>query len=279
MDEIRLPSGTIRCADEGGPGPAVVFLHGLLMDHTLWDETVRRLGPGYRCIRPVLPLGAHRVPMPAEADLSLPGQARLVTELLARLDLQQVTLVGADTGGAIAQLVLAGGAPQVSRAVLIGCEAFDNVPPGATGRMLVLAGRLPPRLFGLVMQQLRLKPFRRLPFTFGWLTRRGDATTRRWLEPVLTRHDIRRDTVRALRAIGADVGVLERIVESLQAHPHPVLVVWSRQDRVMPPEHGRRLADLFPAGRLAEVEDSATLVPLDRPDLLADRIAEFVPLT
>ena len=43
----------------------------------------------------------------------------------------------------------------------------------------------------------------------------------------------------------------------------------------MPPEHGRRLAELLPAGRLVEVEDSYTLIPLDQPGRLAETIREF----
>lgn len=277
MDTIETSAGTIEYADSGGPGPVLVLVHGLLMDETLWDDTIAGLPDGYRCVRPVLPLGAHRIPVAPGADLSLPGQARLVEELLERLDLHDVTLLGSDTGGAITQLVLAGGAPRVGRAVLVGCEAFDNVPPGLSGRTVVLTGRLSPRLFGLAMQQMRLRPLRRLPFTFGWLTRRGDAATRRWLTGVLTRNDIRRDAVRVLRALGADHAVLQRAVERMRAFPRPVLVVWSREDRVMPPEHGRCLAELFAAGRLVEVDDSATLVPLDRPDVLAELIAQFVP--
>ena len=75
-----------------------------------------------------------------------------------------------------------------------------------------------------------------------------------------------------------DTTVLQRSVEQLRAFPRPVLVVWSREDRVMPPAHGRRLAELFPIGLLVEVDDSATLVPLDRPDVLAIQIEAFVPV-
>jgi pimeloyl-ACP methyl ester carboxylesterase len=52
-------------------------------------------------------------------------------------------------------------------------------------------------------------------------------------------------------------------------------VVWASKDRVMPPEHGRRLADLLPQGRLVEVADSYTLIPLDQPARLAQVIREF----
>lgn len=44
----------------------------------------------------------------------------------------------------------------------------------------------------------------------------------------------------------------------------------------MPPEHGRRLAELLPRGRLVEVDDGYTLLPLDRPAELARLIGDFV---
>ncbi|WP_405877304.1 alpha/beta hydrolase [Streptomyces sp. NBC_01136] len=273
--EIELSAGTIAYRDTGGDGPVLVLLHGLMMDATLWDATVAELSADHRCVAPTLPLGAHRHGMRADADLSLPGVARLVAEFLDHLGLRDVVLVGNDTGGALVQLLMAEGAARPAGVVLVSCDAFDNFPPGLTGRTLVLSGKLPPRLFGLFMQQMRLRPLRRLPVAFGWLTRRGDAATARWIRPVLEQPEIRRDTVRVLRAAAADTGLLLAAAEHLPAFDRPALVVWASGDRVMPPEHGRRLAALLPQGRLAEIDDSYTLVPLDRPAELARTIREF----
>ena len=105
-DSVELGAGTIEYIDTGGDGPVLVFLHGLLMDASLWDGVIADLAPRYRCIAPTLPLGAHNQPMGPDADLSLPGIARLVGELLDRLDLDKVTVVGNDTGGALVQLLM-----------------------------------------------------------------------------------------------------------------------------------------------------------------------------
>ncbi|MEU8698231.1 alpha/beta hydrolase [Streptomyces sp. NPDC048680] len=281
MKEIDLSAGTIAYEDTGGDGPAVVLLHGLMMDASLWDATVAGLSAGHRCLAPTLPLGAHLHPVRADADLSLLGAARLVAEFLDRLDLRDVTLVGNDTGGALVQLLIGEGdgdrADRVGRVVLVSCEAFDNYPARVTGTTLALAGRLSPRLFGLFMQQMRLRAVRRLPIAFGRLTERGDATTRRWTRPVMTRPGIRRDAVRTLRAADADARRLAGAAEALPSFDRPALVVWAAGDRVMPPEHGRRLAALLPQGRLTEIADSRTLVPLDQPERLALAIREFVP--
>jgi len=294
MTAVELSAGTIEYTDTGGDRPVLVLLHGLMMDASLWDEVIARLSGDYRCVAPTLPLGAHRHPVRADADLALPGIARLVAEFMDRLDLAGVTLIGNDTGGALVQLLMAENAARVSRAVLVSCDAFDNFPPGLTGKTLVAAGRLPPRLFGLFMQQMRLRAVRRLPIAFGWLTKRGDAATARWMRPVLTQAAIRRDTVRVLRAVRAAAaggggwqagaaaagggGLLVAVAERLAEFKQPALVVWASEDRVMPPEHGGRLAALLADGRLVEVPDSYTLIPLDQPARLAEIIGAFVSL-
>ncbi|HJY55628.1 MAG TPA: alpha/beta hydrolase, partial [Streptosporangiaceae bacterium] len=203
--------------------------------------------------------------------------AEALADLCDGLGLDQVDLVGNDTGGALVQLLMGDGNVRVGRAVLVSCDAFDNFPPGLTGKTLVAAGRLPSGLFGVFMQQMRLRPVRRLPIAFGWLTKRGDAVVTRWMRPVLSQAGIRRDTVRVLRAVAASArgGLLVATAERLPEFKHPALVVWASEDRVMPPEHGGRLAALLPGGRLVEVEDSYTLIPLDQPARLAEIIREF----
>jgi hypothetical protein len=88
MSQIELSAGIIEYEDTGGEGPTLVLLHGLLMDASLWDDVIADLSVDHRCVVPTLPLGAHRHAMHADADLSLRGIARLVTELLDRLDLR-----------------------------------------------------------------------------------------------------------------------------------------------------------------------------------------------
>ncbi|HEY4017647.1 MAG TPA: alpha/beta hydrolase [Pseudonocardiaceae bacterium] len=274
MHRIELSAGTIDYADTGH-GSVIVLVHGLLMDSSLWDGVIADLSADHRCVAPTLPLGAHRDPMRADADLSMAGIARLLAEFLDRLDLHDVTLVGNDTGGALVQLLMAAGNDRIGRVVLASCDAFEHFPPRLTGTFLLRIGALPPALFGLFMQQLRLRPVRRLPIAFGWLTRHGDTTVKGWLRPIMTSAAVRRDTVRMLRAAARHKTFLVEAAAALPDFGHPALVVWASEDRVMPIEDGRRLADLIPGARFVEVADSATLIPLDRPAILARHLREF----
>jgi pimeloyl-ACP methyl ester carboxylesterase len=78
-----------------------------------------------------------------------------------------------------------------------------------------------------------------------------------------------------LRAAAADRGLLVEAAGRLPGFDRPALVVWASGDRVMPLEHGRRLASLLPQGRLVEVDDSYTLIPLDQPAQFARIVREF----
>lgn len=273
--QIELSAGTLEYEDSGGNGPIVVLLHGFIMDEKLWQPVVADLRADHRCVVPTLPLGAHRQPVRPEADLSMHGLVRLVDEFLQRLDLREVTLAGLDTGGALVQLLMCERPECVARAVLASCDAFDNFPPGLPGKAVVLFGKLPPALFGATFQLMRLRLGRRLPIAFGWMTKRGDRVSAEWMKPILRSAAIRRDAVRALRAAGATPNIMLDAAERLPRWDRPALVVWASEDRVMPPEHGRRLAQVLPQARLVEVADSYTLISLDQPAVFAAAIREF----
>src|SRR3954469_25554564 len=87
--EVELPQGTIRYR-ETGEGDPIVFVHGVLVNGDLWRGVAPRLAAeGPRCIGPALPLGAHELAMSADADLSPPGLAKLIVDLIAALGLDR----------------------------------------------------------------------------------------------------------------------------------------------------------------------------------------------
>jgi pimeloyl-ACP methyl ester carboxylesterase len=274
VPQVELSAGVLDYEDTG-EGPVIVLIHGVMMDGSLWREVVPRLAENFRCVVPTLPLGGHHRPMRPDADLTLPGQAALVGEFLDRLDLRDVTLVTNDWGGPL--LFLAGGeADRVARAVVTSCEAFDNFPPGLPGKLLVASARMPGGLL-VAFRMLRIRPLRRLPFLWGCMSKRPvpDEVMDAWFEPVIRQAAVRRDFRKYTRGVPAKAELLAW-AGRLRSFDRPVLVAWAAEDRVMPREHGARLAGLFPDARLVEIPDSYTLIPEDQPAMLAARIREFV---
>ncbi|MDR8409149.1 alpha/beta hydrolase [Nonomuraea sp. 3-1Str] len=275
VPEIELSAGVIEYEDTGGEGPVIVFLHGLTIDSTVWRKVVPGMAGEYRCVLPTLPLGSHRRPMRPGADLSLRGLALLVGEFLERLDLREVTLVLNDWGGAQV-LVSEGRAERVGRLVLTACEAFDNYPPGVPGRAVATAAKIPGGLW-LTMRALRLRATRRAPGGWGWMSKRPipDEIMDGWFRPAMTNPAIRRDLAAYARSTPPKA-VLLAWAERMRAFDRPVLVVWAAEDRLMPREHGPRLAALFPDARLVEIGDSYTLIPEDRPEALVASLRDFL---
>jgi pimeloyl-ACP methyl ester carboxylesterase len=272
MNEVKLSQGTIRYS-ESGDGPPIVFVHGLLVDGRLWRKVTPLLQEGHRCIVPDLPLGSHTVPMEAGADLSPPGLAKIVADFMAALELDEVTLVANDTGGAIAQITAAHHSERIGRLVLTNCDAFENfLPP--TFRPLQWAARVP-GLLTAVMAGMRFSPMRRLPMAYGWLIKRdlAGAPTRAWVEPFLSDRAIRRDTVKVLK--GIDPEHTFEAAERLSSFDKPALLAWATEDRFFKLSFAERLAATIPGAKLEPIEDSYTFVSEDQPERLASLIESF----
>jgi pimeloyl-ACP methyl ester carboxylesterase len=273
METIDLPYGTVRyraAGPEDAASPPVVFVHGFLVDGSLWSGVADRLAAlGMRSYAPDWPLGAHRVPLP-DADQTPRGVARQILAFLHALDLTDVTLVGNDTGGALCQYVLDTDAGRIGRVVLTNCDAFDTFPPSPFNVIFRLLGGRRRMWFNL--QPMRMRSFRHSVVGLGLLARRFDpAQTRAWMEPALTDAAVRADAVRFLKAV--DPGELNEISSRLARFEGPVRLVWGARDRSFTPALGRRLARVFGDAEFIEVPGSRTFVPLDAPRELADRIA------
>jgi len=273
LKELALAQGTLRYR-ERGTGEPIVFVHGLLVNGDLWRKVVPQLADYYRCITPDLPLGSHEIPMKPDADLSIPGVARLLAEFCSALAPEQPTLVANNTGGAITQWVMTEHPKSVGRVVLTSCDCFENFLP-AMFRPLQALAHVPPLLTAL-LQPLRLAPVRRLPFAFGWLAKRPIAPEfdAGYAAQVFAQRAIRRDCYKVLRDISPKY--TQRAAERLGEFGKPVLVAWAADDRFFPPDHGRRIAQIVPNGRFVLIEDSYTFISEDQPDALAKEIRGFL---
>jgi pimeloyl-ACP methyl ester carboxylesterase len=260
----------IPLRDTGGDGPPVLFLHGLLVDGSLWDAVVERL-PGHRCLVPELPLGSHTTPFPDRSRLTMEGIADLAADLLDDLGLSDVTVVGNDTGGALAQLLVTRRPERVGRLILTPCDAFEVFPPPLFKPLFVLGRSSSGLNFGI--QPLRTAFGRRLPIAYGRLSRRAsDEQLKRWIGPALSDARVRGDVAHFLRH--ARPAVTLDAAARLPAFDKPVTIAWPPGDPAFPFSLAQRLARVFPRAELVELDDSFAFVPVDRPDELARIVAQ-----
>jgi pimeloyl-ACP methyl ester carboxylesterase len=216
--------------------------------------------------------------MRPEADLSPPGVARLVADFLEALDLDGVTLVGNDTGGAISQLVAAHHPDRLGRLVLTPCDAYENFLPPAF-RPLQYAARVPGLLTAFV-QGARIGAVRRGPLGFGLLIKRrpmDDDALRGYVAPFLEDGRVRRDAIKVLRGISNRQTI--EAAEILRRFDRPTLIAWAPEDRFFKLRFAERLASEIPGARLVRIDESRTFVSEDQPDRLAEAISEFIAET
>ena len=269
---VELPAGTISY-DEAGSGPPIVFAHGLLVDGALWSPVVPHLADRFRCIVPDLPFGSHRTAMAPDADLSPPGLARIIADFLAALELDDVTLVGNNTGGAICQLVAVDHPERLGRLVLTPCDAFENFFPPAF-RYLQVVARVPGGIT-VLMQTMRPRAMRRAPMAYGWLSKKRipDDLLDRWVEPGMRDPAVRRDVVKVLRGISKRYTL--DAAERLGGFDRPTLLAWAPEDRFFKLKDAKRLQAAFGDARLELIDDARTFVPIDQPERVAALISEF----
>ena len=274
---VDLSQGPISVHLDGPEeGRPVVCVHGALVDHTVWRRVVPLLAAaGLRVVAPDLPLGSHRTAMHPDADLSPHGQARLLGELLAALDLDGVTLLANDSGGAITQLLLDHDPSRVADVVLTDCDAFETFPPQPF-RALFWPARFRPItwLMAKTMAPARL----RHAMGYGMLqTTPVDADqTAGWVAALQHDPAVRRDTRKLL--VGISATDLREVAPRLDRFEGRVLLAWAADDPYFPMALARRLADCFRDARIRPIEGAGTFVALDRPEALAEEVLAFLDL-
>src|SRR3954468_3858180 len=272
--EVRLSSGLIRYR-EAGRGKPIVFVHGYLVDGRLWGGVVDRLSDRFRCLAPDWPLGAQQVAMNSDADLSPHGIARLIAEFIERLGLEDVTIVGNDSGGAISQILAANHPDRLARLALTNCDTHENFPPGIFKAMPPLA-KLPGGMVAL-SAPFRIPAVARRAFAPFARTKIPDDLIASWMRPALqdsvVMHDLKKVTAGMNKRHTLDAAA------KLRGTDLPIRLLWAPGDKFFPLKYAERLASEVSNAEIVRISNAKTFVPLDQPEQVADGIAEFVTTT
>jgi pimeloyl-ACP methyl ester carboxylesterase len=273
-EEISLPHGRLQYFRRG-EGPLLVFAHGWLANANLWRKVVDHLADRFMCIALDLPLGAHRLAMDPDANLSPAGCGELIASALAALRLREVTLIGNDSGGAYSQIALASDSERVARLVLNSCETpYSEFPPAPFDGLPAAAEDT--ASLGQLFEALRDPAIRSTPAAFGLLVKHPlqDIVSDSYALPCISDPAILRDTSKVMSSATSSP-VQEAGRRLIAEFKRPVLLAWSPEDQVFAPADARRYCEVLSDARMVLIEDAYSFTPEDQPDRLAEEIAKF----
>ena len=261
--QIKTQSGTIAYTEQG-EGPVALFVHGVLLNGHLWRHQLRHLSDIRRCIAPdLLAHGATEVT--PGGDVSVAANARMLLEFLDALDIDQVDLVGNDSGGGIAQIFAATCPERVRSLTLTDCDAHDNWPPEAFKPFLAMAaaGGLKDTLNAMLADKSIYRSEGALGPAYEDAVTVTDADIETYLRP-LVKSDVRLKEFERFLAAFDNKHTLA-VEERLKRVTAPTLIMWGTDDVYFDVKWARWLADTIPGTkRKVELTGARIFFPEER---------------
>ncbi len=262
---VETPSGRIGYASAGS-GPVALFVHGVVLNKHLWRHQLTGLSDIRRCI--AVDLLAHGdTEIAPNQDVSVAANARMLKEVLDASKIDQVDLVGNDSGGGIVQIFAALHPERVRSLAMTNCDTHDNWPPEAFTSFvdMVKAGGLRDTLNAMLAD----KTIFRSPGAFGPAYERPEIVTDEdiatYLRPLVRTDQRTRDVERFVEAF--DNKYTRAIEPQLRTLRAPTLIAWATDDIYFPVKWAHWLAEAIPgAGPPIELEGARLFFPEKRSD-------------
>jgi pimeloyl-ACP methyl ester carboxylesterase len=263
---VETASGRISYV-ETGSGPVALFVHGVLLNKHLWRRQLEELADIRRCI--AVDLLAHGdTEIDPSQDVSVTANARMLTEVLDALQIDQVDVIGNDSGGGIAQIFAALNPARVRTLTLTNCDTHDNWPPEAFKPFLAMAAS--GELSNTLKAMLADKSMYRSPEALGPAYEQPDIATdadiEAYLRPLVRSEQRIHDLERFLAAFDhSHTTAVEPQLRQLHAR---TLIVWGTDDVYFPVKWAYWLAETIPgAGQPVELEGARLFFPEERSEV------------
>jgi pimeloyl-ACP methyl ester carboxylesterase len=246
---IKTPMGDIAY-EERGSGPPAVFVHGVFLNGYLWRHVVDRVAD-----------------VPEDSDLSFPAQAEMLEAFCDALSLEQVDLVGNDSGGGIAQIFAAHYPHRLKSLTLTNCDVHDNWPPEAFQPTMraVAEGRL--KEMGEAMLADIETARAALGVGYEHPQHLTEETVRTYLEPLQGDVAVRNlerwfDSLDCAQTVAVEDQLRQLVV--------PTLIVWGTADIFFDVKWANWLRDTIPGAReVIELDGAKLFFPEERTDEFA----------
>jgi pimeloyl-ACP methyl ester carboxylesterase len=244
---VETASGSISYMEQG-TGPVALFVHGVLLNGHLWRHQLADLSDIRRCI--AVDLLAHGdTEIAPDQDVSVTANAKMLKEFLEALNIDQVDLIGNDSGGGIAQIFAASYPERVRSLTLTDCDAHDNWPPEAFKPFLAMAagGGLRRTLDAMLSDKTVYRSPQALGPAYEHPEQLSDDSIEKYLRPLVRTEQRTRDLERFLAAFdNKHTLAIEARLKTLKA---PTLIVWGTDDVYFDVKWSRWLADTIPGTR------------------------------
>jgi len=277
--DIPVVIGDRLAYSDVGAGPPLVFLHGYGGNRVTWMPWLDTLARDYRCIV-VDMTGFGVAPRPAGADVSLVGLANAVVDLIERLDLTDVSLVGHSLGGGVAMLTALTlhdsdrpeNRSRVRRVVSVAGATYPQRPPPFV--RLTQNRAVAEFMFRVIPKQALIWAIYRT------VVSRPEAAT---LERITAYAEPFKRAVTQKTAIDVAQQIIPPDAEQRVARYAelgiPVLCLWGRDDRIVPLWVGQRLAAEMPGGRFVVLERCGHMPTEEAPAESLEIMLEFLRST
>jgi pimeloyl-ACP methyl ester carboxylesterase len=265
----KTPFGEIAYVERGS-GPAALFLHGYPLNGYQWRDIIERLSDIRRCIAVDL-MSAGYTRIAHDQDLSYPAQARMIAAFLDTLKIDQVDLVGNDSGSAVSQIFAARHARRLRSLTLTNSVVHDLWPPPAL-IWLVEAARAGTYKIRLKRLLADLEQFRaNLGHVFEHPERLSEETLRTYYEPFVASDESGQNLERFIISIEARHTVeIEPLLKELRV---PTMITWGTGDTIFPLKGAYRLKATIPGARdVIELPGAKVWFPEEYPEFVSEKL-------
>jgi pimeloyl-ACP methyl ester carboxylesterase len=278
---VDTRSGRISYVERGS-GPVALFVHGVLLNGYLWRHQLAELGGLRRCIAPDLLAHGH-TEIDQDQDVSVTANAHMLAQFLDALGIEQIDLVGNDSGGGICQIFAALYPQRLRSLTLTNCDAHDNWPPQAFQPFveMVATGGLAGTLQAMLDDKAVFRSEQALGPAYEDAQKVSDDTIETYLRPFLSSARRTRDLERFVNAF--DSRHTLAIEDGLRKVQAPTLIVWGTDDVYFPLEWSHWLARTIPGTkRRLDLQGARIFFPEERwselnPQLMAHWLEHATP--
>jgi pimeloyl-ACP methyl ester carboxylesterase len=266
---------------EQGQGPVAFFVHGVPLNGYHWRNVIDRVQHRRRCIAVDL-MGLGYTEIGSSQDVSFTAQANMIAEVLDALGIEQIDLIGNDSGGAIAQIFAAHHPSRLRSLVLTNCDVHDGWPPPQV--MPIMEHARKGTLASIFQPMVDRPDLARERYT------RGESVPlfRSYADPTVLTNEIiglylhpllsSQQRIEAFQRywLGFDNAHTVAVHSALKILRVPTLIVWGLKDIFFDKKWAYWLKDTIPgAERVVEVPDARLFFPEDRPEALTGPMLQF----